>query len=196
MGVTLGFAGLLLFILFTLFIIIAAYRVRTPLLYPICTFLIISLSYHPFKIIPLVIVLIVFIALILNFSRIKPILTINVRHKAVVLIPVMAIAVLFVGNSWSSYNRWQAAVENMQKEEYWKMANTQFEEIYPMMKGNGRFLITWADLQYRMGNTSGSLSLLKKAENFFCDNIFLSNLAALYEETGQIEKAKKAFDRQ
>lgn len=139
-GVTLGFAGLLLFILFALFIIIAAYRARTPFLFPICIFLIISISYHPFKITPLVIILIAFIALILNFCRIKPILTINLRQKTIVLIPIMIIAILLIGSSWVNYNRWQTAVENTQKEEYWKMANTQFEEIYPMMKGNERIL--------------------------------------------------------
>lgn len=194
-GVTLGFAGLLLLILFALFMIIAAYRARTPFLYPICVFLIISLSYHPSKIIPLVIILILFIAIILNSNRIKPICTINIRHKAIVLIPVMAIAVLCVGNSWLSYNRWQAAVQNTQNEKHWNEANIQFEKIYPMMKGNGRFLITWADLQYKMGNTSGSLSLLKEAEHFFCDDIFLKNMAALYEETGQITEAKQALDK-
>ncbi|MCE5204772.1 MAG: hypothetical protein LLF80_01510 [Porphyromonadaceae bacterium] len=194
-GVTLGFAGLLLFIVLALFIIIAAYKTQSPLLYPICAFLIISLAYHPSKIIPLIIILILFIAIILNSDRIKPILTINIRHKAIVLIPVMVITVLFVGNCGLSYNRWQTALENMKNEAYWKVANAQFVQAYPMMKGNGRFLVTWADLQYRMGNTSGSLSLLKEAEQYFCDDILLKNMATLYEETEQIEEAKRAFDR-
>lgn len=194
-GVTFGLSGLLLFILFAIFIIIAAYKTRTPLLYPICAFLIISLSYHPSKIIPLVIILILFIAITLNSTQIRPICTINIRHKAIVLIPVMTIAVLFAVNSWLSYHRWQEAVENTQNEECWDIANIQFGKIYPKMKGNGRFLVTWADLQYRMGNTSGSLSLLKEAEHFFCDNIFLKNMAALYEETGQITKAKQSYDK-
>lgn len=194
-GVTLGFIGLLLLILFASFIIIVAYKAQTPFLYPICTFLIISISYHPFKIIPLVIVIILFTALVFNFSKEKPILTINIRYKAIILIPIMAITILLVGISWHNYNNWQIAVENIQDKKNWNEANTQFERNYPMLKGNGRFLITWADLQYRMGNVSKSLSLLKEAEHFFCDDVFLKNMAILYEETGQITEAKQSFDK-
>ncbi len=194
-GVTIGFAGMLLFILFALFIIVTAHRARTPFLYPICAFLIISLSYHPFKIIPLVIILILFITIMLSSDQIKPVLTISLWQKAAVFISIMIIAILLIGNSWINYNRWQTAVGNIQNEEHWNEANIQFEEIYLMMKGNGRFLITWADLQYRMGNTSGSLSLLREAEHYFCDDIFFKNMAALYEETGQITKAKQSYDK-
>lgn len=195
MGVTLGIAGLLLFLLLVLFVIVIAYRARTPFLYPICTFLIISISYHPFKIIPLVIIFIVFMALIINFSQVKPVLAVNIRHKAIMLIPIMAITALLVGFNWYNYNKWQIAVENIKDKEHWNESDAQFEKIYPVMKGNGRFLITWADLQYRMGNTQKSLSLLKEAEHFFCDDIFLKNMATLYEETGQIIEAKQSFDK-
>jgi hypothetical protein len=194
-GVTLGFVGMFLFILFVLFIMITAYRARTPFLYPICVFLIISLSYHPFAIIPLVIIFILFVAISFNSNRIKPILTIIIRQNTAVLIPIMIVATLLVRNSRVNYNRWKTAVEHTQKEEYWKKANIQFEEIYPVMKGNGRFLITWANLQYRMGNPSGSLSLLEEAEYYFCDNVFFKNMAILYEENGEIEKAKRSFNK-
>ena len=107
----------------------------------------------------------------------------------------MAITVLLVWNSWYSYNEWQKACENTQNEEHWNESNALFEKIYPMIKGNGRFLIMWSSLQYRMGNKQESLSLLKDAEHFFCDDVFLKNMAILYEETGQIAEARQSFDK-
>jgi tetratricopeptide (TPR) repeat protein len=63
------------------------------------------------------------------------------------------------------------------------------------MKGNGRFLISWADLRYRQGDTLSSLSLMREAEQVFCDQVFSRNLALLYEMTGQTAEAEKALDR-
>ena len=46
-----------------------------------------------------------------------------------------------------------------------------------------------------MGNACEALSLLKEAEDFFCDNILLCNMATLYEEAGQIYEARNAFNK-
>jgi tetratricopeptide (TPR) repeat protein len=107
----------------------------------------------------------------------------------------MAIVVLLVGISGYSYSQWRLSVKNLQHEERWDESNTQFEKNYFLMKGNGRFLITWANLQYQMGNVPRSLSLLQEAEHFFCDDIFLKNMAALYEEAGEITQARQTYDK-
>ena len=191
-GGTLGIIGLLVFILLVVFILKTAYEVRSPFFYPLCAFLLISIAYHPFKITPLVVIIILFIAIVLSSNQVKSVCKINLGHGALLLFPVLLLTTLLIGCNLQGYNTWKSAVENTRKVE-WHMANAQFEDSYQAMKGNGRFLITWANLQYRMGNTARALSLLKEAEYYFCDDVFLKNMAGLYEETGQIMKAKQAY---
>jgi hypothetical protein len=194
-GVTLGTGGLLLFVLLIVSIFIVAYKIRTPLLYPLCSFLIVSMSYFPFKIIPLTIICVTFIALVVNFGQAKALFSINIRRKVWLLILVMGMITLMTWNNWNNYSKWQLAVENMQKKEHWHTSQSRFYDIYPAMKGNGRFLIIMSKLQCLMGDTLSSLSLMKEAERFFCDNVFLKNLALLYENNGQIVEAKQSFDK-
>jgi hypothetical protein len=194
-GVTLGAGGLLLFILLIVSIFIIAYKIRTPLLFPLCSFLIVSVSYFPFKIVPLSIICITFVALIINFGQATPLFSINIRQKIWLLAPIMATITLLTWNNWNNYHKWQMAVENMQREELRHTSQSQFHDIYPAMKGNGRFLITMSMLQCRMGDTLSSLSLMKEAESFFCDNVLLKNLALLYENNGQIAEAKQSFNK-
>lgn len=188
-GVTLGTGGLLLFILFVIFVLVAAYKIRTPLLFPICAFLIVSISYFPFKIAPLTIICITFAALIINVSQIKPLFIINIRQKTWLLVPMLFTVTLLTWNTWNKYNKWQMAVENAQIKEKWHIADNCFSDIYPAMKGNGRFLITMSKLRHQTGDTLTAFSLMKEAEQFFCDDVFLKNLALLYEQNGQIAEA-------
>jgi hypothetical protein len=189
-GVTLGTGGLLLFILFVIFVFVTAYKIRTPLLFPVCAFLIVSISYFPFKIVPLAIIYITFTAFIINSSQLKPLFTVNIQQKAWLLVPILLIVSLLTWNNWNKYNKWQFAVENAQIEEKWHISSACFSDIYPAMKGNGRFLITMSKLRHQMGDTLASFSLMKEAEQFFCDDVFLKNLALLYEQNGQIAEAK------
>jgi hypothetical protein len=188
-GVALGISGLLLFILFVIFVLVTAYKIRTPLLFPICAFLIVSISYFPFKIAPLTVICITFTALIINSSQIKPLFIINIRQKTWLLVPILLIVTLSTYNTWNKYSKWQMAVENVQVEEKWHIANNCFLDIYPSMKGNGRFLITMSKSYYQTGDTLTAFSLMKEAEQFFCDDVFLKNLALLYEQNGQITEA-------
>jgi hypothetical protein len=188
-GVTLGIIGLLLFILFVLFVFVVACKTRTPLLFPVCAFLIVSISYFPFKIAPLTMVCTTFAALIINCSQLKPLFIINIRQKIWLLVPILLIAPLLTWNNLNKYNKWRLAVENAQIEENLHVSNTCFSDIYPAMKGNGRFLITMSKLQYQMRDTLTTFSLMKEAEQFFCDDVFLKNLALLYENNGQITEA-------
>jgi hypothetical protein len=189
-GVTLGVGGLLLFILFVMFVFVIAYRIRTPLLFPMCAFLIVSISYFPFRIAPLTIICITFAAFIINVSQIKPLFIINIRQKIWLLFPILLIVMSLTWTNWNKYSKWQMAVENAQIKEKQHISNSYFSDIYTTMKGNGRFLITMSKLQYQMGDSLMAFSLMKEAEQFFCDDVFLKNLALLYEQNGQINEAE------
>jgi hypothetical protein len=194
-GVTLGTGGLLLFILFIMFVVVVAYKIRTPLLFPIYAFLTVSISYFPFKIAPLMIIFITFTAIIINSSQIKPLFIINIQQKTWLLAPILIIVALLTWNNCDKYNKWRVAVENAQIKEKWHISNTYFSNIYPAMKGNGRFLITMSKLQSQMGDTLTAFSLMKEAEQFFCDDVFFKNLALLYEQNGQIPEAETLFHK-
>ncbi|MDR1595270.1 MAG: O-antigen ligase family protein [Prevotellaceae bacterium] len=194
-GVTLGIVGLLLFIAFVMYVLITAYKIRMPLLFPVCAFLTVSISYFPFKIAPLTIICITFMALIINSSQTKPLFTINIRQKAWLLVPLLFIVPVLTWNTWNKYSKWQMAVENAQVKEKWHIADACFSDVYPALKGNGRFLITMSKFRYQMGDTLTAFSLMKEAEQFFCDDVFLKNLALLYEQNGQITEAEILLHR-
>ncbi|MDR2425511.1 MAG: hypothetical protein LBD59_12485 [Prevotellaceae bacterium] len=194
-GVTMGIGGLLLFVALVIHVVAIAYKTRSPLLYPACSFLIVSLSYFPSKIVPLTIVCIAFLSLILQGSRKLFACTCSIRWRLLFFIPLLISVLTITGLSMVRYNKWQMAVKQVKNEDKKEQVSMLFEDNYPAMKGNGRFMITRADFQYRMGDTLASLASMQEASHFFCDVVFLMNIAELYEATGQIQNAKTAYNQ-
>jgi tetratricopeptide (TPR) repeat protein len=193
-GVTLGIEGLLPYMAFITFIVIAAYKRHSPLLYPFCSFLIVSLAYFPLKIVPLVIISIALSALIMTHCPINSLKSICFKRKKWILIPAMVITAWLTWNNYYNYRQWQAACKESVAGNLCD-SDAGFSRLYASMRGNGRFLITWAKLKYEMGDSLQSLRLMQEAEPFFCDNLFLENLALSYENNGQIEQARFYFDK-
>lgn len=195
-AVTIGIVGLLFYLLFTIFTLITAYRIKSLLLYPLLAFQFVSLSYFPFRIIPLTAIYIICcsivigatnapfrVCIIYSFSKLKIL-------AFCVLIPV----IICFSLGLFSFGYWRKAIEQSSDIETYSKACESFEKSYPFLKNNGRFLISYAELQYRMGNKKKMSLMMYRAEHYFSDIAFLHNLSMLYEEDGKICEAKRIMD--
>lgn len=194
-AVTIGVVGLIFYLLFTISVLIVAYKTKSLLLYPLLAFQFVSLSYFPFRIIPLTVIYIICCSIVIgtanalfriritySFSRLK-LLTFCV------LIPVIICFSLGI----FSFGYWRKAVEQSSDIETYNQACESFEKSYPFLKNNGRFLISFAELKHKMDDKT-SLLLMEQANHYFSDVAFLHNLAVLYEQDGRIKEARQKYE--
>ncbi len=191
-GVTLGILGLLIYTV--LIVLLLYYSRKSNLLYPIVAFIMISVSYFPFSISPLMLIIVPVVAFISN--GVKPIIKFRVgvssyRIILLILISLTAFLLTNVIKSKVKFNKWQEAViisrSNGDVEQ-------DFQELYPSMKTNGRFLLTYANFQYKKGKTDEALQLMEEAQVCFCDIRSSINLAKLYNELGMYNNALEKYN--
>jgi tetratricopeptide (TPR) repeat protein len=190
-GVTLGILGLLCYSLFIIYILISAYKRRSLLLFPLISFQIVSFSYFPYQIAPLVIIFVLLAAININ----SDLISIKIKNKALLIIVIPLIAMFLSFSNWQNYRQWQLAVRYAQNEKTYDDANRIFKKQHISMKGNGLFLLSYAELLDKTGDTNASFSLLKQTENYYSDPYFLRILAFAYENAGDINEAKCKFSR-
>lgn len=196
-GVTVGLISLILFIFLIGLIIYYGIKSKDRVLFPVLAFLIISLFYFPFKISPLVSLVIPFVALIsIRIRNLPKRLLPECFLKVVLVIMFFTASVMAVRsiNIYSQYKKWQNAYLFSLEEDEIIKSKKLFSELYPTMKSDGRFLITYSNLNYDQGNYNEALQLLEEAETYFCDITLSLKLAQLYEKMGFYEKAEKKYD--
>ena len=195
-GVTTGITGLLIYILVVAVIFYYAIKSRSRLIYPIFIFFILSLFYFPSKISSLLIIVVPLLSVVSD--RIKPVITKKLPGFGnYILIPVILFSLYVAFNSVSQYRNyksWQQAVLFFKDERNLTESEELFTSLYPEMKENGRFLITYSNLKYKQGFPEKALALLEEAEMYFCDIVLLLKLAKLYEELEMYEQAEDKFD--
>lgn len=194
-GVTLGIVGLLLYSIFVVYVLVLAYRMKSPLLFPLLIYQIISLFYFPFKIIPLTILYILcctFIISVDNLAFAQLLLSSKMKRFLLYGIGIIVFSGFTLG--LYSYVYWQKAVNQSASVKTYTNAYQSFGKCYPLLKNNGRFLISYAELQYKLGDRSEAFTLMHQAENYFSDVAFLHNLAMIYEEEGNITEAKNKLN--
>jgi tetratricopeptide (TPR) repeat protein len=189
-GVTLGILGLLCYILFVIYILISAYRTRSLLLFPLISFQIISFSYFPYQIVSLCFIFVLLVAININ----SIIIQVKVINKALLIISILLITTFLSFSNLQNYRQWQLAVRYAQNEEMYDDSNRIFKKQYASMKGNGLFLLSYAEFLDKTGDTGASFSLLKQTENYYSDPFFLRILALACENAGNINEAKCKFD--
>jgi hypothetical protein len=196
-GVTIGIIGLILFIILVGLIFYYGIKSKDRVSYPVLAFLIISLSYFPFKISPLVTLIIPIVALIsirshnLLQRRLPEYYFKIILAFLLVMVSFMAVKAI---SGYTSYNKWQEAYSYSLEDDGTIKSKQLFSELYPVLKMDGRFLITYSNLEYRQGHYVDALQLLEEAESYFCDITLSLKLAKLYEKLGFYEKAEKKFD--
>ncbi len=194
-AVTSGVIGLLLYVLFTLFIMRLAYNKKSIFLFPLITFQILSLTYFPFRIIPLTVIYVICCASVVSSYHPKQdfILSISFRVKRLSTYIITCLVALCTGYCTYCFYHWQDGIKLMDKKEYAK-AYFSFEKSYFLLQNNGRFLISLAELEYKRGEYNTTLQLMEEANKYFSDIPLLHNLAMLYEQKGMIDKAKEKLN--
>lgn len=191
-GVTLGIIGLLFYSTFVIYVLILAYRMKSPLLFPLLAYQIISLFYFPFKIVPLTVLYILCCVSVVSTDNLSFLrLSFSSKLKNCYLYGIGVIVFSGFILSIYSYVYWQKATEQSFSAETYVNASQSFRKCYPLLKNNGRFLVSYAELQYKLGDRQKAFTLMHQAESFFSDILFLHNLAMVYEEEGNVSEAKK-----
>ncbi len=195
-GVTLGVLGLSLFVILVVFVFYNAVKSKSLLIYPLFIFSVISLFYFPFKIAPLVALIVPLVAFISNKSRITYQKQLSQFTKRFFFLVLLVTSLFLLSNSILSYinqKNWGKAVSYFTKGKDLIESERLFVELYPVMKENGRFLITYSNLKCKQGYPLKALELLEKAENYFCDITLSLKLAKLYEAMGEYHKAEEHY---
>ena len=195
-GVTLGITGLLIYLIAVALVFYYAVKSGSRMIYPLFIFFILSLFYFPFKISSLLVIVVPLFSVV--SARSKPIITKKLPDFGnYILIPVFMFSFYVAFNSVShyrNYKSWQQAVLFFKDDGNLTKSEELFTALYPEMKENGRFLITYSNLKYKQGFPDKALALLEEAELYFCDIVLSLKLAKLYEELGMYEQAEDKFD--
>ena len=196
-GVSTGIPGLMLYTLLLGLLFYHMKRLNDRLLYPILAFFIISLFYFPFKISPLVCLVIPLVA-VASFrikTRLQKELTGSFMKLIYMILLVLSLLLAIESvNNYNNYRRWQMAYSLSSKEDSILESEKLFSELYPDLLTNGRFLISYSDVKLLTGNYQDALHLLEEAKYYYCDITISLKLAKLYEKEGHYEKARKMYD--
>lgn len=195
-GVSLGILGLLLFLALVVFVFYTAVKLKSSLVYTLFIFIIISLFYFPFKIAPLIALIVPLVAFISNNGRILYKKHLSQGSTKIIIVILSLFSLFLTLNSISNcknYKRWVKSVSLSRNNESLIESERLFFELYPVMKENGRFLITYSNLKYQQGKTLKALYLLEEAENYFCDITLSIKLGKLYEAIGDYPNAEEFY---
>lgn len=196
-GVTLGMPGLLFYAVLLGLAFYYAIKNQSVLIYSLFVFFVISLSYFPFKIAPLMIIVIPLLASVAADGRtiLKQSLNPFVKTSVctVLLSGVLLLCVKTV-RSYLAFKDWQMTAQLSENNAQLDETERLFCELHPKLKTDGRFLITYANFQYQRGHKIEALRLMEESEHYFCDIVSSIELAKMYAAFGMDEKAEKKYD--
>lgn len=193
-GVSFGIFGLSLFGILLSVIIFSAVRSDNLLIYPLLILFASTMCFFPFKIFPLISFVIIIISII--SSEKSNIINLRIENKllSIVVFIISFFYILFLLyktiDDYFCFRYWQNAFISLQENKLHNVEKT-FHKIYPKMKYNGRFLITYAHLKYKQKDLKKSLILFEESKNFYCDSQQLLKIANLYSE---LNNEKLAID--
>lgn len=197
-GTSMGIITLILLI--SLFFLIFSYLVRTKhrLLYPFLSFTIISLFYFPFRISPIVSLIIPLVAWISNdVHTLYLVQPQKIFKYAVILFLFLSTSFLAFKSvkTHALYKQWQYSYSLSLVDSSIVKAEQLYFELYPNLRTDGRFLITYSNLLSTQGKNREALQLLVEAADYFCDITSSLNLAMLYESQGDYSRAEGEYNR-
>lgn len=194
-AVTIGIVGLIFYLLFTISVLIVAYKTKSLLLYPLLAFQFVSLSYFPFRIIPLTVIYIICCSIVIGTTNapFRMRITYSFFFRKLLTFCVLIPVIICFSLGIFSFGYWRKAIEQSSNIETYSQACKSFEKSYPFLKNNGRFLISFAELKHKMDDKT-SLLLMEQANHYFSDVAFLHNLAVLYEQDGRIKEARQKYE--
>jgi len=197
-GVVMGIPGMLIFAILVVLLFFLAIKSRSVLIYPLLIFFVVSLSYFPFFIAPLVALIIPMLVSVSLKSNLLFKLSLTGKLSKIPGVGLLGLSILMITLSISSFidlKKWQKAVIFSGSENTLSDSENTFREIYPRMKRNGRFLISYSNLKYKQGDNRNALKFLEEAEHLFCDISISIRLARFYQKSGNYAAAEKMLDQ-
>lgn len=192
-GVSLGIFALLMYVVAVVLLLKLLIKNKSVLLYPFLAFQVLSLSFFPFRIIPLNVIYITLCCYAINMYAPFTV-QIELKHLAIIKkITAFFILLLFIVSLYC-FNKWRIATRNIENYESIEKVESYYKNIYPLLRDNGRFLASYANYKYLIGEEDSAYVLLKKAENCYTSVSLFQLLARMYEEEHNIPKSKEMLE--
>lgn len=188
-GVTLGVAAMLIYVWLVAMLLLTLHRNRSALFYPLLTFQVLSLSYFPFSIAPLMALYVALCGCVVNLYS-PCIFRMKCRLGVARFIGVAAsVSVAFVvAGSWIALEKWKEA---RAFSDCAPVSLRCYESVWPLLKDNGRFLVSFANMEFGSGDSVAARSLLQRAERCHTGEAFLLYVAEMQENSGCMAEAKR-----
>ena len=190
-GVTLGIVALVVYAVAVVLLLRMIAVNKSVLFYPFLAFQILSLSYFPFAISPLMALYVAFCGSGVNLYAHK-ISAFSLKRNALRAFGAVAFVsvAVFCVVGGVCQTKWKEARRNAKDAD---LARTGYVAIYPLLKDNGRFLASYAELEFNSGDKESAYKLLRRAERCHTGESFLLALANMQEGGGDIMGAKKSL---
>ncbi|MBN2280096.1 MAG: O-antigen ligase family protein [Candidatus Marinimicrobia bacterium] len=122
--------------------------------------------------------------------KIEPVVTSGSQKlTALVLLAVISTLAYTQYQNFNAHQKWHTANYYSSSQQY-QVSAKLYEELLPILKNNGSFLLNYSGTLALDGNYSEAISLLKESEKYTNDpNLYLS-LANCYKETKEYDKAE------
>lgn len=188
-GVMLGVAAMLIYVWLVAMLLLTLHRNRSGLFYPLLTFQVLSLSYFPFSIAPLMALYVALCGCAVNLYS-PCIFRMKCRLGVARFIGVAASVsvALVVAGSWIALEKWKEA---RAFSDCATVSGRCYESVWPLLKDNGRFLVSFANMEFGSGDSVAALSLLQRAERCHTGEAFLLYVAEMQESNGCMAEAKR-----
>ena len=190
-GVTFGVVALVVYAAAVALMLRMLAANNSALFYPFLTFQILSLSYFPFAISPLMSLYVVLCGSAVNLYAHK-ISAFSLKRNAFRMLGAVAFTTVavFCAAGCVCQKKWNEARRNAEEAD---SARSGYAAICQLLKDNGRFLASYAELEFNSGDKESAYKLLRRAERCYTGESFLLALANMQEDGGDINGAKKSL---
>ncbi len=155
---------------------------------------------YPTEIVPIIVNVLLYLSFISAGQRPLFILSFGSKHRNtfVRLLPAMALSVIVIFTSQQlycvdrAYGQWNNAyvVYNMGA---YKEAIDEYEKVYPQLKNNGDYLISYGKSLSMAENHEKAIEILERSKAFVNNTILYTALGDSYKAIGQTTKAENAY---
>lgn len=156
---------------------------------------------YPLAILPIKIIIVFLLAITGSLDNIK-IIQYNLKKiyfkplviktlMAAVSVTIILISVKYINNISTSYRTWNYALSSYQYRDYENAIET-FEEVYPMLKSNGEFLMNYGKA-LSISKHENAVKILEQAKLHLNTTIIETALGDAHKKQQQYSKAEKAY---
>ncbi|MCD8185715.1 MAG: hypothetical protein LUD68_04445, partial [Rikenellaceae bacterium] len=188
-GVSLGLAGLILYVFLMVGLFMILHGTKTIFLYPFISFLVVSISYFPFQIAPIMAIMILLCTAGISSSNRGKIYTLKHLNPFFICLLTEISAFIMIGN-YQIYQKWKKAIDYKLPE-----SGIFFSTIHETLQDNGLYLISHARYMNITGEQDKTLELLERADQFYSGINLSCLLSSAYERNKCLDKAEEQLKK-